>query len=481
MSIRTRLLFVIIGLLALAFIGMLLFAGTQIIAGLRVDYEQRLISEINLIAQGIAPAAAAFARDETDDQALAAAFASYETQMGGALRLYFTELPFERYAGANTARNLVPYPEPPEIDAVFTGQTLVNQRVADDGTVQLFTAASVASEGRAIGILQLSVPTSALQTLIMQRWIVLASGMITLTACAALMVGWISHRMLRSLRQLQDSAARLAKGELKHRIASPSNDEIGAVARAFNTMAERIQSMLEAQQTFASNTSHEFRTPLTTIQLRTEALKRSSAVAQDAAACKYLDEIESEIARLTSMVQGFTLLARLDADRMELGRDEVDIVRFASALRNQMLPQAEAKGITLSLTTPEEAIYIHVNLAHLTLVFRNLLDNALKYTPNGGSVHWSLVCQDQMMIHTLIDTGIGIAPEHMPHLFERFYRADRARLRDVPGSGLGLSIVAAILQAYGGTIQIDSPGINQGTTVTVRWCVQATVRVTSRI
>jgi signal transduction histidine kinase len=474
MSIRTRLLLVIIGLLALAFIGMSLFAGAQITAGLRVDYEQRLISEINLIAQGIAPAVAAFARDETDDQALATVFAPYEAQMGGVLRLYFSGNVVEQYSGVNTARHPIPYPEPPEIDAVFTGQTLVNQRLEEDGTVYLFTATSVSSEARPIGILQLGVPTSALQALIVQRWIVLVSGMIALTVCAALLVGYISHRMLRSLQQIQDSAARLAKGELKHRIISPSSDEIGTVARAFNTMAERIQSMLEAQQTFASNTSHEFRTPLTTIQLRIEALKGFPTLAQDEVARKYLDEIESEIARLTSMVQGFTLLARLDADRMELGRDQVDIVRFASALRNQMLPQAEEKGITLSLTVPDQAIYIHVNLAHLTLVFRNLLDNALKYTPNGGSVHWSLVCENEVMIHTVTDTGIGIAPEHLPYVFGRFYRADRARLRDVPGSGLGLSIVAAILEAYGGTIQVDSPGVNQGTTVTVRWRVQST-------
>lgn len=473
MSIRTRLLLVIIGLLAIAFVGMSLFAGAQITAGLRVDYEQRLMSDIKLIAQGIAPAAAAFARDESDAQALSAAFAPYEAQTGGSLRLYFTGNPLEQYSGDNTAQNPVPHPEPHEIETLFTGQTVVHQRAADDGTVHLFTAASVINAGEVIGLVQLSVPASALQALIMQRWGTLAAGMIALTICAALLVGWITYRMLGSLRQLQNSAERLAKGDLKHRIASPSSDEIGAVAHAFNTMAEQIQSMLEAQQTFASNASHEFRTPLTTIQLRTETLKRSPALAQDVVGRKYLDEIESEIVRLTSMVQGFTLLARLDTDRMELGRDQVDIVRFASALRNQMLPQAEAKEITLSLSAPDKAIHIHVNLAHLTLVFRNLLDNALKYTPNGGSVRWSLVCEEQIMIHTLTDTGIGIAPEHLPHLFERFYRADRARLRDVPGSGLGLSIVAAIVQAYGGDIQINSPGVNQGTTVTVRWRVQS--------
>lgn len=477
MSIRARLLLVNIGLLALAFGGMSLFAGAQITAGLRVDYEQRLMSEISLIAQGVAPAAAVFARDETDDQALAEAFAPYEAQMGGSLRLYFTGLPVERYSGNNTARNLLPRLKPPEIEAAISGTPIVNQRAADDGKPYLYTAASVFYDGHTIGLLQLSLPTSALETLIVQRWIVLVIGMITLTVCAVLLVGWVAQRMLRSLRQLQDSAARLARGELKHRIISPSNDEIGAVAGAFNTMAERIQSMLEAQQTFASNTSHEFRTPLTTIQLRTEALKRTPALAQDAAARQYLDEIESEIVRLTSMVQGFTLLARLDADRLELGRDEVDIVRFASALRIQMLPQAEEKGITLALTAPDQAIHIHVNLAHLTLVFRNLLDNALKYTPNGGSVRWSLVCEDDVMIHTLTDTGIGIAPEHLPHVFDRFYRADRARQREVPGSGLGLSIVAAILQAYGGDIQINSPGVNQGTTVTVRWRVQSPQKI----
>lgn len=472
MSIRTRLLLVNLSLLVIAFVGMSLFAGSQITAGLRVDYEQRLMSEIKLIAQGIAPAAVTFARDEGDDQALAAAFAPYEAQMGGALRLYFTGRSIEQYAGANTARNQIPHPEPPEFEAAVTEQPIVNQRTAADGTVHLFTAASVLSDGHVIGLVQLSVPTSTLQALILQRWITLAAGMIALTVCAALLVGWIAHQMLRSLRELQESAARLAQGDLKHRIISPSADEIGAVARAFNTMAERIQSMLEAQHTFASNTSHEFRSPLTSIQLRTEALKRSSVIAQDTAARKYLDEIDAEITRLTSMVQGLTLLARLDADRLELGRDEVDIVRFASALRQQMLPLAEEKGVILKLSATIDSLHIHVNLTHLTLVFRNLLDNALKYTPNGGTIHWLLVCEEDAIVHTITDSGLGIAPEHLPHVFERFYRTDRARLRDVPGSGLGLSIVAAILQAYDSSIDIQSVGINQGTTVIVRWRFQ---------
>ncbi|NWG18660.1 MAG: HAMP domain-containing histidine kinase [Chloroflexi bacterium] len=472
MSIRTRLLLVNLGLLAMAFTGISWFAGAQITAGLRVDFEGRLMSEIRLIAQGVAPAAAAFARDESDDAALAAAFAPYEAQMGGTLRLYFTGRSLEQYAGLNTACNPLPHPEPPEIEAAIAGQPIVSQRIAEDGVVHLFTAASVLDDGGVIGLLQLSVPTSALQALTAQRWGVLVGGMVALTLVAALVVAWLARQLLRSLRQLQESAARFAQGDLKHRIVSPTNDEIGAVAHAFNTMAERIQSMLEAQHTFASNTSHEFRTPLTTIQLRTEALKRSPVIMQDTAARKYLDEIDAEIARLAGMVQGLTLLARLDADRLELGRDEVDIVRFASALRQQMFAQAQEKGVILQLDTPSEPVHIQVNLAHLTLVFRNLLDNAIKYTSGGGTVRWSLVCEGDTIVHTIADTGIGIAPEHLPHVFDRFYRADRARLRDVPGSGLGLSIAASILHVYGGSIEVQSPGINQGTTVMVRWRFQ---------
>jgi len=472
MSIRTRLLLVNLGLLGIAFVGMLLFAGTQITAGLRVDYEQRLMSEIELIAQGIAPAAAAYAQDQIDDQALADAFAPYEAQTGGSLHLYFTGRSLEQYAGDNTARNPMPHPEPPEVDAAVTGQPVVAHRVANDGTEHLFTATSVLLDGQVIGLVQLSVPASALQTTITQRWVTLVVGMIALTAGAALVVSWIAHRILRSLRQLRESVTRFAQGDLKQRIVSPSTDEIGAVARAFNAMADRIQSMLEAQHTFASNTSHEFRSPLTAIQLRTDTLRRSPGVVQDGVARQYLDEIDAEIARLTSMVQGLTLLARLDADSLELGRDEVDIVRFASALCRQMLPQVEEKGLTLQLSAPSEPIHIQVNLAHLQLVFRNLLDNALKYTPEGGTIHWSLACERDTIVHTITDTGVGIAPEHLPHVFERFYRANRARQRDVPGSGLGLSIVASILQVYGGTIDVRSLGINQGTTVTVRWRFQ---------
>ncbi|HEX2621817.1 MAG TPA: ATP-binding protein, partial [Phototrophicaceae bacterium] len=107
------------------------------------------------------------------------------------------------------------------------------------------------------------------------------------------------------------------------------------------------------------------------------------------------------------------------------------------------------------------------SLNHLTVVFRNLLDNAIKYTPEGGQITWSINADRDGIRHVIQDTGRGIEPDQLPHLFERFYRADKARSRDIPGTGLGLAIVKSIVDAYGGTISIESAGIGKGSSVTV--------------
>lgn len=468
MRVRTRLLIANIGMLSIAFASMTLFAGRQITAGLRTTYEAQLQNEVLLIARGVTVVVVDYARDTLDDAALAEAFAPYEAQTGGALRLYFTGNEVELFDGVNTVHSRAPEEEPAELEAAMGRQTVVVQRVGTDGISRLYTAAPIQWQGRPVGLLQLSVPSSRLQARIVQQWLVVAGGMLLLTAAAAFVVFASTTTMLRSLRQLEHSVGRFAAGDLQYRVPAPGRDEFGAVARAFNAMADRLQQMLERQQAFASNTSHELRTPLTTIQLRVEALRRAP-VSGDPLARQYIEEIAAESARLAGLVQGLTLLARLDADRIDLGRDEIDVVRFASVLCQQMRPQAEEQRISLVLSAPEEPIHIHVHLTHLNVVFRNLLDNALKYTPEGGTVHWSLAREGEMIVHHLRDTGIGIPPEHLPHVFERFYRVDRARSRDVPGSGLGLAIVWTILQVYGGTVHITSAGSDTGTTVTVRW------------
>jgi histidine kinase len=315
---------------------------------------------------------------------------------------------------------------------------------------------------------QLGVPVDNLHDLIFQRWAALWGIFAVVTGLAVTATLLISRTIIQPLSALRESALRLSQGDFSHRVAYTGSDEIAEVARAFNDMAHQVESLLEEQRAFASNTSHELRTPLTTIRLRSEALRYDDKLDEESAR-QYIREIDDEVSRLGSLIEDLTLLSRFDAGRAELGNNQIDLGRFAFGLQQQTLDQASARNIQLELDTPAEMPPVCAGLNHLTVVFRNLLDNAIKYTPDGGQVSWRLWTDDTGIYSALQDNGTGIAPEHLPHLFERFFRVDKARSRDVPGTGLGLALVKSILDAYGGTISIKSDGIGRGTCVTVHW------------
>ncbi|MBZ0297910.1 MAG: cell wall metabolism sensor histidine kinase WalK, partial [Anaerolineae bacterium] len=307
-----------------------------------------------------------------------------------------------------------------------------------------------------------------LQAVVLQRWLALGLVFIILTSLALSAALWLSRSIIQPLYKLRDSAVRLSKGDFTHRVAYSGTDEVGEVALAFNEMAQEVESMIEEQRAFASNTSHELRTPLTTIRLRTEAL-RTDKTLDGATTQRYIQEIDNEVARLSDLVQDLTLLSRFDAGRSELGQDEIDFVRLAHSLQQQFVPQTNDHHIHITLQLPAQPMLVKASLNHLLVVFRNLLDNAIKYTPNGGEITWEIKEAGDTILNVIHDTGQGIALEHLPHLFERFYRADKARTRNMPGTGLGLALVKSIVDAYGGQIRIESDGIGQGTTVYVSW------------
>jgi signal transduction histidine kinase len=344
---------------------------------------------------------------------------------------------------------------------------VVVERKNDQGQRALFTGAAVLD--RRPGVLaQLSVPFDNLQRLVAERWLALLSIVVLITLVAALATVWVSRSIVQPLYQLRESAVKLSQGNLSHRVDYAHRDEIGEVAAAFNEMADEVRSMLEEQRAFASNTSHELRTPLTTIRLRSEALRYDDQL-DPATARQYIAEIDDEVIRLGALIEDLTLLSRFDAGRAELGNTQIDVGRLAASLQSHMATQARAKGVTLEFTAPPETVVVSASMNHLNVVLRNVLDNAVKYTQEGGRIAWQLTaCGTGAQFH-IEDTGQGILPEHLPHLFERFYRADRARSRDVPGTGLGLALVKSILDAYGGSITIHSAGRGRGTQVTIVW------------
>ncbi len=462
-SIRTRLLVAYIGIILLGFSGLTVLAGGQITTAVRADYGQRLQNEVQLIAQGIVPSADAYNKGQINDDGLRAAFASYETQVGGKLSFFpRPDAPETRETPRVSFFNM------PELETALRGGIVVVERSNEAGEDTFYSAAPVIHEGHIEGLIQVAVPAQNLQNLVVQRWIVLGLGFALLTTLAMVAAFWLSRTIIQPLYKLRESAIRLSQGDFTHRVSPVGKDEIGAVARAFNEMAAQVQSMLEEQRAFASNTSHELRTPLTAIQLRTEALRHDTTL-DDETARRYIEEIDNEVAGLGNLVQDLTLLARFDAGRAELGHAEIDFVRLATSLCQQVAPQATAKDVQVTLDAPAEPVLVNASLNHLMVVFRNVLDNALKYTPSGGKVAWCIKKVDDGAQHTIMDNGSGIAPQHMPHLFERFYRADKAHSRDIPGTGLGLALVKSIVEAYGGRITIESAGVGKGTTVRVFW------------
>jgi two-component system OmpR family sensor kinase len=481
-SLRVRLILTFTGLIVLGFGGLALLAGQQISSAARSDYEFRLTNEVTLISRSLAEASPSQSNTPPTDQELNAILAGLSSQAGIHVDLLAvrTENSSSFEQDEHFRNGIMPeqgWPLPdelrqyPELVAASRNVILVDHRNDANGHAMLFTAAPVVAGPYFMGYVQLSEPASVLQRAVRERWVALGLGVLSITAVALIASIWLSASLIRPLEKLRDSALRLSRGELSHRVDLQAQDEIGAVALAFNQMAEQVQAMIEEQRAFASNASHELRTPLTTMRLRTEALRHDRSL-DTTTQQQYIVELDDELVRLSGLVNDLVLLSRLDAGRAEIGTEQIDPVRFAHSLQQTMATQAGDHQITLTLESAvDRPVTVNGSLNHLTVLFRNLLENAIKYTPSGGQITWRIFVEGENVMFTVQDTGQGIAPEQLPHVFERFYRADKSHSRSIPGTGLGLTLAKSIVETYGGRIEITSPGVGLGTTVTISWPV----------
>ena len=457
-SIRTRLLVAYIGILLVGFVGLAVIAGGQISSSAQTDFDQRLKNEISLISQGMGSVIDRYADGQIQQTTMDALLQQYQSQVEGTLRLFTLQDPpaFPR----NSFHRML------EVETAFRGQSILVERQNEAGDDTFYTAAPIVSDEGLWGIIQLAVPAQSLQNVIVQRWLGLGLIFALVLALALVAALWLARSIIQPLLKLRESAVHLAKGDFSHRVAEVGNDEIGQVAQAFNEMAQQVESMLEEQRAFASNTSHELRTPLTTIRLRTEALRDDTTLDAETQQ-QYIVEVDDEVRRLSGLISDLTLLSRLDAGRAELGSEEIDFHRFAEQLIRQITSQAQQNRIQVKLIAPPTPIAMRGSLTHFTVLFRNLLDNAIKYSPANSRIEWRIEQKDDQVISQISDNGRGIPAEHLAHVFERFYRADKARSREIPGTGLGLALVKSIVDAYRGSIRIESAGSDRGTTVYV--------------
>lgn len=242
-----------------------------------------------------------------------------------------------------------------------------------------------------------------------------------------------------------------------------ANDELGRLAGTINAMIARLERSFAEIRRFTADASHELRTPLTAIRTETEVALRNPLNPADYQ--HLLGSILEECERLTRLTDQLLTLSREDAGTAHQACAPLDLAKLVASVVETMRPSADVKGLRVR-AAGNGPVVIQGDAARLRQVFYNLLDNAIKYTPDGGMINVQLGCRDQTAVVTIDDTGIGIPAEHLPRVFDRFYRVDKARSRAHGGAGLGLSIARSILDAHGGHIEIAStPG--QGTTCTV--------------
>lgn len=299
-----------------------------------------------------------------------------------------------------------------------------------------------------------------------------ASLMVTMALTAGLLafgVGWLlARRALRPVATLTDAAAAIATSrEFSRRVTDGSSrDELGQLARTFNTMLGSLQEAYESQLRFVSAASHELRAPLTVIQANLDLLRAAPMPASERALA--LGEAASEAGRMSRLVADLLALARADAgvpirrDLVELDRIVLDVLGEARHLTNgQRLQLSDVEPLT-----------VRGDADRLKQLFLNLVENAIKYTPADKHVTVSVARDHQQAVVVIRDEGLGIAPDDLPRVFERFYRGDPARSRDPGGSGLGLSIAQWVASEHGGTLTLASR-LGAGTSVTVRLPAEA--------
>jgi heavy metal sensor kinase len=282
--------------------------------------------------------------------------------------------------------------------------------------------------------------------------------------------GWfIADRALRPIDAITRQAQRISEQDLHRRLnLDLPEDEVGRLARTFDAMLARLDAAFQRQRQFTADASHELRTPLTVMKTNIGVtLNRPRSAKQYETA---LTQVEGEVDRLTRLTNDLLLLARADASQANVQSREVDLVSIANKVVNELRPLAESKSLALRFDAPASAA-MHGDPDQLHRLFFNLIENAIKYTAQ-GSVDVRITPQPAQdstpprIRVTIEDTGLGIAAEHLPHLFERFYRVDAARSREQGGSGLGLAIAHSIVAAHGGTIDVSSE-IGHGTLVTL--------------
>ncbi|MBB6730615.1 sensor histidine kinase [Cohnella zeiphila] len=278
---------------------------------------------------------------------------------------------------------------------------------------------------------------------------------------------WISGLLTIPLRKLVAAIERVARGDLDVNVPVRSKDEYGIVIRTFNDMTLRLREAEDARRRLVADVAHELRTPLSIMQLRLENAQQTGQYVPP----EMLLRLHDEVIRLGLLVEDLHVLSLAEAGRLALDCKPLDLSARLEQVVEDVRMEAEENGLEMSFRSNARPVTVTADARRITQVFINLLTNAIRYTPKGGKI--SVVLEEKVLernaryaCFSVTDTGIGIPAEELTHLFDRFYRVEKARSRHSGGTGLGLSIAHHFVRAHGGFIRVASEP-DRGTTFTV--------------
>ena len=326
--------------------------------------------------------------------------------------------------------------------------------------------------GRILGIVRFALPLSRVQPEIRSIYRIVLFGAVTAVIIALIVAYFVSRSITLPIRQMQETAQQIAKGDFGKKVRIKSRDELGELAKSFNTMADELQHQMEnlkrmdrMRTDFVANVSHELKTPLTLIRGYIETLE-DRAMDDKKAATKFISIIKEHADRLANIVNDLLSLSELELSDDSVHKTEFDLKEIIDEISLGFGRALADKKQMLTVSSQGGDLTIRADHDKIEQVFVNLIDNAVKYTKESGCIELSLVELDREVCVTVQDNGIGIPREHRERIFERFYRVDKARSRDLGGTGLGLSIAKHIVLAHNGKISIESE-FNKGTKISV--------------
>jgi signal transduction histidine kinase len=331
-----------------------------------------------------------------------------------------------------------------------------------------------------VGAVQVIKPVAGVENTLNQvsRYLIIGTALSLILA--AIVGAFLARRALAPVDTITQTAGAISRTKDLSRRLNIANDtsEVGQLAATFNEMLDRIQQLFKTQERLIADVSHELRTPLTTVQGNLDLLRRYAATAahdperaQQIANMlqETMREAESETARMGTMITDLLTLAQVDSGALQLQREAVEMDTLLLDLYRQTRRIAHTRrgpnALEIRLGSEDQAL-VFGDRERLRQILLNLADNAIKYTPNGGIITLSLECADGWVKVSVSDTGIGISAEDQAFVFDRFYRTDKARSRELGGSGLGLSIAQWLAYAHQGKVTVKSE-LQKGSTFTL--------------